>query len=58
MRAIEAAGFAMGELAKERADIDKALLNAAVKGFLEQLQVGRPVQTCLLVCSSLVTSRH
>lgn len=40
MRAIEAAGFAMGELAKERADIDKALLNAAVKGFLEQLQVG------------------
>lgn len=38
VRAIEAAGFAMGELAKERADIDKALLNAAVKGFLEQLQ--------------------
>jgi hypothetical protein len=54
VRAIEAAGFAMGELAKERADIDKALLNAAVKGFLEQLQVKL---RHLPVCSTL-TSRH
>jgi hypothetical protein len=39
VRAIECAGFAMGELAKEREDINKTLLNTVVKSFLEQLQV-------------------
>lgn len=39
VRAIECAGFAMGELAKEREDINKTVLNTVVKSFLEQLQV-------------------
>lgn len=39
VRAIEAASFVMGELAKEREDINKELLHAAVSGFLEQIQV-------------------
>lgn len=40
IRAIEAAGVVMGELAKERTDMDKIMLNTAVKAFSDEIQVG------------------
>jgi hypothetical protein len=54
VRAIECAGFAMGELAKEREDINKTVLNTVVKSFLEQLQVvyGRVHSVYQPACSS------
>lgn len=39
VRAIEAASFVMGELAKEREDMDKNLLHAGATAFLDQIQV-------------------
>lgn len=38
--AISSAGFAMQELAKEQADIDKHTLHKAVEYFLDQIEVG------------------